>query len=203
MPEPYKRTWQQITYPLIAVGLFLLLLCFIWIYIYEANHIRKSLIDKSNYSTDSILQGLDSLSYSDKLYKLEMISLLNRHYHANLIIRSRILTVNLSFLTGMVLTFMGGFFVFGKFSEKPTTFSTQGVATVSISSSSPGIIIACLGIALIMSSIFSKSSVMIEDRPVYLLNSVEPVKSTNIILKDHPKSISEDLKELDNVTSSD
>jgi hypothetical protein len=167
--------WQNKIFPYAIALIAVLLIFFVVLYWIETKNIQNSFLGNSNYDVIHVSAQLNSKAstFQDKLYNAELISLLNRHYHASLIVKSRILTLNLSFLTGMILCFMGGIFVLGKFSESASslTASTGGQNLV-LSSASPGIFLSVLGVLLISLSIFSKSSLEVNDRPTFLrLNS--------------------------------
>jgi len=105
----------------------------------------------------------------DKLYRAELLTVLYRHQSADNIIESRILTINLSFLTGVILSFIGAIFILGKFSESATKIEAgQDKLKFSLASSSPGIILSTLGVALIIVCIVSKTSLDVKDQAVYL-----------------------------------
>lgn len=163
--------WQQRILPFAFTLLSGLVLLFIGLYVFQVMKIQDSFLGPDNYKIDYVLKNVDSLNrnYEDKIYHAELLTILNRHHNASLIIKSRILTLNLSFLTGMILCFMGALFVLGKFSETETSIKAGTEKNnLSLISSSPGIILCFLGICLMGISIFSKSSLTIADSPVYL-----------------------------------
>lgn len=163
--------WQNKILPFAIILLSALVLVFVILYTLEARNIQRSFLQNSNYDIFHVSEVLNKpgMAMQDKMYNAEMISLLNRHYHASLIVKSRILTLNLSFLTGMILCFMGGVFVLGKFSETTTAVSAgDGARYVGFTSASPGISLSLLGVFLIAISIFSKTSLDVKDLPSYV-----------------------------------
>lgn len=166
-----KSIWQNRILPFAIVLLSSLVIFFIIIYVIEIKHTQDSFLTSDNYNFSSINKEINksNLSQFDKLYNAEIISMLNRHYNSSIIIKTRILTLNLSFLTGMILCFMGAIFVLGKFSENNNTANlSSNNITMSFASSSPGIILSFFGVCLIAISIFSKTELLVKDKATYL-----------------------------------
>ncbi|WP_460578053.1 hypothetical protein [Hymenobacter coalescens] len=163
------KPWQDRILPFAIGVILLLILTFSSFYIYQ-------IINIQSYSTSPAhTQTLVSLFTSDKqtqseqrVYALELISLLNRQHHASVIIRTRILVISLSFLTGVVISFLGSIFILGKFSESVNINGELKEIKVAVVSASPGIILALLGVVLIAISITTKTSLDVKDIPVYI-----------------------------------
>lgn len=169
--ETTSTPWQNKILPF-AIALLSLLVCvFVTLYVIETKHTQDSFLASENYNAVAVINALDKKikPMEEKLYDAELIAMLNRHYDEALVIKTRVLTLNLAFLTGMILCFMGALFVLGKFSEDPTSITAENAsAKASLVSSSPGIILSVLGICLIAISIFSKTSFHSKDVPVYI-----------------------------------
>ncbi|MEI6949602.1 hypothetical protein V9K67_20610 [Paraflavisolibacter sp. H34] len=196
------NNWQTKVLPFVIIVLSILLATFILLYLNEVQKIQSSFLPNTDYNVVNVSKNLSSLGItdSDKMYNTELISLLNRHYSASLIIKSRILIINLSFLTGMVLCFIGGLFVLGKFSEKATKFNVgQEKANLLLTSSSPGIVITFFGVCLIGISIFSKTSLIVEDKPVYLREDYNSNSQHEVNIDDSiTKALIDSLKRVTN-----
>lgn len=97
---------------------------------------------------------------------------LNRRYHqGNVLLMSRIWVSYLSFVTGMIMCLVGASFILGRLREPTSTIGADSnVLKLSVSSSSPGIILASLGTVLIITSILTNHRIEIQDRSVYLGN---------------------------------
>lgn len=202
MSEKSNQLWQDKILPFAIILLSVLVLVFVLLYVFEIKKIQDSFLTNEDYNAVTVSKNLSKLGTgaSDRIYNAELISLLNRHYSAALIIKSRILTISLSFLTGMILCFMGGLFVLGKFSEGQTTISAaREKISLSLVSSSPGIIISFLGVCLIAISIFSKTSLLVEDKPIYMKESLPFINSGEINISDSlTKTSIDSLKEITN-----
>jgi hypothetical protein len=81
----------------------------------------------------------------------------------------RILVISFAFLTGTILCFLGAGFILAKYSEEVSQVETtlKGV-NLKLVSSSPGIILAVIGVILICVSVFAKADVEVKDNAVYL-----------------------------------
>ncbi len=85
---------------------------------------------------------------------------------------ARIYTTFLSFVTGMVLSFVGAAFILGKLREAPSSASAEGKGVkLAFTSASPGLILAALGTTLMVVAVMNKGSVSVEDKPLYLSES--------------------------------
>nr|WP_157247191.1 hypothetical protein [Pedobacter panaciterrae] len=136
----------------------------------ETNEIQKTLAKPPIFSSEVNKKKLpERVEQWKDLYALEKFTLSNRYYHAQLLVRSRMLTLNLSFLTGVTLAFIGAIFILGKFSENPTDLSAgSDKLSLKILSGSPGVILSVLGVILICFSISSKSTLDVTDTPLYI-----------------------------------
>lgn len=100
---------------------------------------------------------------------LEEHALKRRYHQGNALLMSRIWISYLSFVTGMILSLVGASFILGRIRESVTKLDTDSkFAKISIASSSPGIILATLGVVLIMTSILTNHRIAVEDASVYL-----------------------------------
>lgn len=183
--------WQTKLLPFSIIFLGMLSLVYFGIYLYEIGQIHNSRQLENSLST---AQQIDALSKNvpdmgDKLYRAELLTVLYRHQRADTIIESRILTINLSFLTGVILSFVGAIFILGKFSESATKIEAEkDKLKFSLASSSPGIILSTLGVALIIVCIISKTALDVKDQAVYL-NVTYQVPNRKDMNKDNSDSV--------------
>jgi hypothetical protein len=118
------------------------------------------------------------------LLLLEADALDRRYHQASALLMSRIWAKHLAFMTGMIMAFMGAIFILGKMSESPS--EVKGYSSgwnVSITSASPGILLAFFGTVLVALSIAIQGSVDVRDVPVYLRSvtvQVAPKSSAGI-----------------------
>jgi len=101
---------------------------------------------------------------------LEGYALNQRYHQGNVLLMSRIWVSYLSFVTGMILCLVGASFILGRLREPTSTVGADSnVLRLSINSSSPGIILASLGTALIITAILTNHRIEIQDQSVYLV----------------------------------
>lgn len=176
-------SWQQKLLPFLVITISTLAICFIVFYFIHISDIEKALENTPRFTASASSGDPQTVRWND-LKDLEQFSIANRHYNARLMIRSRLLMISLSFLTGVVLCFIGSIFILGKFSEAPTAIEGgQDKISLKLNSSSPGIILACLGVIIIIVSILSKVDVSVSDAPLFMpeseLQSNKPGIDTN------------------------
>lgn len=108
------------------------------------------------------------------LLLLEADTLDKRYHEASALLMSRIWSRQLAFITGMVMAFLGAVFILGKLSESTSQISGgAGDWKVAITSASPGIILSVLGTVLLISSLYVRASLDVNDGPAYV-NSLRP-----------------------------
>jgi len=104
---------------------------------------------------------------------LEADALDRRYHQASALLMSRIWAKNLAFMTGMILAFLGAIFILGKLSESPTAVGGGGSSwKISITSASPGILLAFFGTALVALSIVVRENIDVHDGNAYLRSVV-------------------------------
>lgn len=103
------------------------------------------------------------------LVALEEAAIRQRYAQVNATLMLRAWTRHLGFLTGMILSLVGTIFILAKLSERETklSFESTGVKGA-LASSSPGIIFAVLGTALMMVTLTASFEFSTRDVPVYL-----------------------------------
>lgn len=99
---------------------------------------------------------------------LEAHALQRRHHQANMLLMARVWMCYLGFVTGMILSLVGATFILGKLRESQSSFEAQGPWTVSIATTSPGLILAILGTLLMLSTIIIRPQIELLDSPLYI-----------------------------------
>jgi hypothetical protein len=126
----------------------------------------------------SLLQVTDKINLEERqsIAKLESIILLEsntmerRHHQANVLLMSSIWVRYLGFVTGMILALIGAIFILGKLEERNASeiYGKIPQGEASLKSSSPGVILAVLGSALMIVTIVMQHTIQVNDAPVYL-----------------------------------
>jgi uncharacterized membrane protein len=100
---------------------------------------------------------------------LEADALDRRYHQASALLMSRIWAKHLAFMTGMIMAFLGAIFILGKLSESPSAVSGGSSHwSFSITSASPGILLAFFGTTLVALSILIQGNIDVHDAPAYL-----------------------------------
>lgn len=103
------------------------------------------------------------------LARLEQEVISHRYDQSASAVLTRVWTRYLGFVTGMVLALTGAVFVLGKLSEPPTKLETKTeVFQAALYTSSPGIVLAVLGTALMAITLSVKFELETRDVPVYV-----------------------------------
>lgn len=100
---------------------------------------------------------------------LELGAMERRYHQANVSLLSRVWTRYLGFVTGMVLAMVGAAFILGRLeNESPSTVKATGPGgPVEVKSTSPGIVMAGLGVALMITTIVTHHEIQVNDQAVY------------------------------------
>ena len=105
---------------------------------------------------------------------LESNALERRYHQANVLLMSRVWARYLGFVTGMILALVGAAFILGKLREDATELSGKGGAgEFAIRSTSPGMVLATLGVVLMAITIVTHQEITTADTPIYL-RAVDP-----------------------------
>lgn len=101
-------------------------------------------------------------------FLLEVYAIDRRYHQGNVLLMSRVWTRYLGFSTGMILAMVGSIFILGKLREPSTELDVeQASMKLSVKSASPGIILAVLGVALMLTTIITHHEISVVDRPLY------------------------------------
>jgi hypothetical protein len=100
---------------------------------------------------------------------LEAYVLQRRYHQASVLLMASIWTRYLAFVTGMILALVGCSFILGKLQEPASEVSGESqLGGISLKSSSPGIILAALGVALMLTTLIMQHEITVRDAPLYL-----------------------------------
>ena len=100
---------------------------------------------------------------------LELGAMERRYHQANVSLLSRVWTRYLGFVTGMVLSMVGAAFILGRLeNETASTAKAAGPGgSVEVKSTSPGIVMTGLGVALMITTIVTHHEIQVRDQAVY------------------------------------
>ena len=179
-PEQSERAaWQRTLLPLMAAFLVLAAIFFAVMSVFELrefyDEIAHEPLDLAMHFTE-MEEGApaDALNHPDYvrfkvLALLEAEALQRRYHQANATMLGRIWTRQLGFITGMLIALVGAAFILGRLQEAPTTFElASDQLKGALATSSPGIVLAVLGTALMALTLWIPFGVETRDINTYL-----------------------------------
>ena len=99
---------------------------------------------------------------------LELYTLERRYHQANVLLMSRVWINYLGFVTGMILALVGATFIIGKLREPASKAGGEvGPAKFSFEGASPGMFLAALGVALMLTTLITHHDITVVDKSVY------------------------------------
>ena len=171
--------WQKRLLPLMKgmiVGLtfFFFIVSFVQLF-YLHRRIERAPALNISESFSHLKKGADfsfedaiSASRLKALMMLEANALERRHHQANVLLMSRVWVRYLGFVTGMILALVGSAFILGRLQAPSSEVGAKvQITEFSIKSSSPGIILATLGVILMLTTIVTHHEIEVRDVPVY------------------------------------
>jgi len=220
------RTWQKRLLPvmvglLVTLTAFFFVASFVQLYYLQTRIERAPRLDLSPAmaSLDEIAKDVqngkvgDQLAFNNRLeyarWKtlslLEANALQHRYHHAGVLLISRIWTRYLGFVTGTILAMVGAAFILGKLQEASSNLGAEGgLWKVSLTTASPGLVLATLGTALMLATLATSMDLQVNDGPVYLRDqpgtaaSAPPPPLAREDTAQKPRSDVEILKDLKN-----
>lgn len=154
----------------IGIGILLLIVMTTSItYFGRINNLAADGSPATQAITESIISSLDSPNFQSEEAKVSIalitLRTMRRHDAARAANLTKTLIQFFGFLAGMTLVFLGSIYVVGKFSdEKPTTVSGDAPGiSISIASSSPGLVVTLLGVFLMTVMMITPNSVHVTD----------------------------------------
>lgn len=185
--ERATLSWQKNLLPfmmrgIIFVALFFLIVSFLQLfYLYQEIRVKPddnmqetlSLYEKNNKLNEDYIHWKATLL-------LEKNVIQHRYQQVNTALLLRAWTRYLGFLTGMILAFIGSVFILGKLREEAIQINgeAEGIKA-SLNTSSPGIVLAVLGVLLMCLTIAIPFQFETRDIPVYFSNYVLPNSDTS------------------------
>jgi hypothetical protein len=193
-----KYKWQLKLLPFMLLMLGSLTILSFATSIFQFNRLNERLenMPRINLKED-IFGGINSLDIKTdsqlKYLRLKTESHLEksiieyRYYQANILLLSRIWTTYQGFIIGMVIALVGSAFILGKLQDEKSTNLTGKSndaigGELTLTSSSPGLILVFLGTVLMLASLFTGREVKVMDTPLYFNSdsSVPIDKNTEI-----------------------
>jgi hypothetical protein len=178
--ENRNRKWQERLLPLminmlIALTVFFFIATFVQIsYLHWSifQYPSPNIVTPPTISISEDTGSFNEQLSAQKLYlltRLEAYVVERRYREASVGLMTSIWFRYLGFITGMILALIGATFVLGKLQEPKSEISSKGSdLAFTLKTSSPGIILAVLGAALMLATILDKDTRNIIDAPTYI-----------------------------------
>ena len=178
-PDKELTRWQRKLLPFMVRFMVALAIVFFAMSLFDVMQVKNAIFNEHGEGIRAIMQERVAFKTGEThspedamrgaLLLLESDALDKRYHQASALLMSRIWTKHLSFLTGMVLTFLGATFVLGKLSEGASNIAGSGAGwKAEVTSSSPGIILAFFGTVLLTVSLLVQTKIDVQDSPVYV-----------------------------------
>jgi hypothetical protein len=118
----------------------------------------------------------ESIQAADGMAKLllEANAMERRYHQASVVLMARVWTSYLGFVTGMVLAIIGAVFILGRVQGTHTNMEAKlADANVALKTSTPGIVLAAMGVLLMITTLYVRYDITVSDRAIYI-GSGEP-----------------------------
>lgn len=186
-----RPTWQERLLPtmtglLIGLTIFFFLTTFGQMAYLHWTILQRPAVD-INPSAGVELQG-SAATFADRLNarelevrsKMEAFLITQRYHQASVQLMAGLWTRYLGFMTGMILALVGASFVLGKLREPAQKLDGKfSMIDFSLRTTSPGVILAVLGVLLMFATIMDKDMYSFTDANTYFF-PVETVSATEI-----------------------
>lgn len=164
--------WQLKLLPLMRAALVLMAIYFFVASLLQYQQVYQDISQQPTSSLRSLESARgdpDAVRFRTMVaLEQDVMALRYRHLNATLLLRTW--TRYTGFLVGMLLALTGGFFILGRLKEDPTHLAAEGGgARFDLATQSPGIVLAILGTALMMVTIWVRFDIELRDKPVYVL----------------------------------
>lgn len=127
------------------------------------------------YETGLERQDIDYLKWKTTVL-LERNTVEHRYRQVNATLLLKTWTRHLGFLTGMILSFIGGIFILTKLSESETTLGAEGGSLKgNLATSSPGIVLTVVGGTIMIVTLVTEYQFSTRDTPAYIGAAAAPV----------------------------
>jgi len=177
-----EHRWQLRLLPFMASGIALLGLVYFALGIYSTSGIGVFLREEPSTHVTTRVDDLlanrtkNQLTNADVMQQglllLEADTLDRRYKQASALLLSRIWTRQLAFNTGMVLSLIGAIFILGKLTESSSQVDLGAASwKAGITSTSPGLILAFLGVSLMGIALVVQPKIEVTDKAIYFLST--------------------------------
>jgi hypothetical protein len=138
----------------------------------------KALVAQSACPDTPFSPACLTMTRMNRAVMLEADLIARRHHQADVMLMASIWSRYLGFVTGMILALVGAAFTLGQLRDRGTTIeAAASSAKATLTSASPGIVMAVLGVALMITTIVTVHQLSTRDAAVYFVGDA-PRQST-------------------------
>lgn len=172
--------WQIALLPLMTVMLVGLTLFFFAASFIQLNNLHSRISDSPKVQLERTIALVNSETHRTSadilragelqiLAALEGYALDRRYHQANVLLMSRVWIRYLGFVTGMILGLVGSSFILGKMrSDRSEATIAAGPVSAAFQGTEPGLVLALLGVALMITTIVTHHPIATEDAPTFM-----------------------------------
>ena len=214
--ERQRGTWQRklrgfMVWLMVGLGAFFFIATMVQLYalqgrIAESGGAELAQLAKDGQVAPIFQTGNDSavleLARWRILGALEREAMGRRYIQAKILLMARVWLQYLGFVTGMILALVGAAFILGRLNELASTLGGEGAGfKVSVTTASPGLVLATLGTVLMVVTLSLKNEIRVDDGQMYTgtLSSVivpnGPPPALTVPVRDVPEPDSQKIKE--------
>jgi hypothetical protein len=130
----------------------------------------NDLLAHSACTDNSVSPGCVEMTRMNRAVMLEANLLARRHHQADVMLMASIWSRYLGFITGMILALVGAAFTLGQLRDRGTRIEAGAAnAKAMLNSASPGVVMAALGVALMITTIVTVHQLSTKDAAVYFV----------------------------------
>lgn len=176
----HEQQWQWVLLPVLALLIAGMAVFFLWATKSQLDALQTQIYTAPRVRVDSMFAAVavetagwdraDRMAYTQwrTLAELEARALDRRYHQVNVLLMARTWTRYLGFVTGMIMALMGAGFILGKFRETSTAVQVKSSpVSAALSTTSPGLFLATLGTALMITTIVVHNDIETRDVPMY------------------------------------
>jgi len=177
------KRWQYKLLPYMIGTIIGLTVVFVGISIMSLANINAQLNNSPRLQVDSLTSIAERSTSHDKenlivAMQMDYFITSSRYHQARIITMTNIIIQYFGFLTGMILAIIGSVFILGKIKEDVTSIDLKDLIKFTITSSSPGIMLAFFGTILMIFTLNVKHSLDVRDDAVYLKPAINVTLSS-------------------------
>lgn len=173
-PPSAVQRWQRKLLPVmmwmvVGLTLFFFIASFAQLAYLHVNIQESPTITLESLTVPENAESVQQARKFNTLARLEASLLEHRYHQASVFLMTRVWARYLGFVTGMILALVGATFILGKLREQATELSAKGGGgTLSFRSTSPGLVLAVLGVILMVVTIVTHHQITIADDASYI-----------------------------------